>query len=489
MELAVGRWAAAVHAYSYILMLFSLLLLIPAISSLIEDDGSHRLFEEALLIGVISGFGLWLITLRARRALRPADGFLIVALTWVVSPLVAALPLYFYRPEVGFVRAYFEAVSGLTTTGATVYTGLDEFPFALNLWRAFLHWVGGMGVVVLAVAVLPLLGIGGRQVFQAESPTPLKEEALTPRVAETAKGLWKTYAALTLLCALAFRLGGMSWEDAWIHAFSVMGLGGFSSHDASFGYFDSLPLELMAIFFATLAGFNWATHYLALVRRSFRPYANDPELPYYLGVLAMSSVGLALFLVAEGSYAEMGEALRDSTFHVVSIATSLGLATTDYGQWPIFAQLWLLFLCSFVACAGSTGGGIKMMRAMILYKQIYREIVRALHPNAVVLVRLRERTIENRIIFAVLGFAFLYMVSIVALTLVMTATGLDVLTAFSAVVACLNNTGPGLGAVGPAGNYGGLNELQTAILTFTMVLGRLEIFTLLVVLTPAFWRR
>ncbi len=482
-------WLPAFHAYSYILMLFSLLFLVPTAASLWRGDGSHALYEEAMVASLIAGALLWVVTVRFRRDLRPADGFLIVVLAWVVSPLFAAIPLYLYRPEMGFTRAYFEAVSGLTTTGATVYSGLDDFPFSLNLWRAFLHWVGGMGVMVLAVAILPLLGIGGRQVFQAESPTPLKEQSLTPRVADTAKGLWLTYSGMTLLCMAAFALGGMEVEDAVIHAFSVMGLGGFSSHDASFGYFNSPLLEAIAILFATLAGFNWATHYLALMRRSAKPYTRDPELPYYLGVLVVSSVGLALYLTAENAYGDFWRALRDTTFHVVSMATSLGLATTDFGLWPIFAQLWLLFLCSFTACAGSTGGGIKMMRAIILYKQIYREVVRAIHPNAVVPLRVGETTIDNRVVFAVLGFSFLYMVSIVSLTLLLSASGLDVITAFSAVVTCINNTGPGLGAVGPAANYGWLNETQTLLLTFTMVLGRLEIFTFLVVLTPAFWRR
>jgi len=485
----VRPWLPAFHAYSYILMLFSLLFLVPTAASLWRGDGSHALYEEAMVAALIAGVLLWVVTVRFRRDLRPADGFLIVALAWVVSPLFAAIPLYLYRPEMGYLRAYFEAVSGLTATGATVYSGLDDFPFSLNLWRTFLHWVGGMGVMVLAVAVLPLLGVGGRQVFQAESPTPLKEQSLTPRVADTAKGLWLTYSALTLLCMAAFALGGMGVEDAVIHAFSVMGLGGFSSHDASFGYFNSPLLEAIAILFATLAGFNWATHYLALLRRSAKPYTRDPELPYYLGVLVVSSVALALYLTAANAYGDFWRALRDSAFHVVSIATSLGFATTDFGLWPIFAQLWLLFLGSFTACAGSTGGGIKMMRAIILYKQIYREVVRAIHPNAVVPLRVGETTIDNRVVFAVLGFSFLYMVSIVSLTLILSASGLDVVTAFSAVVACINNTGPGLGAVGPAANYGWLNETQTLLLTFTMVLGRLEIFTFLVVLTPAFWRR
>ena len=482
-------WLPALHAFSFIVLVFSLLFLVPIAASIGDGDGSHTLYEEGMAAALISGALLWAVTRQGRKNLRPADGFLLVALSWVVLPIFAALPLYLYRPGEGFVRAYFEAVSGLTTTGATVYTGLDDFPFSLNLWRAFLHWVGGMGVMVLVVAILPLLGIGGRQAFQAESPTPLKEQSLTPRVADTAKGLWLTYAGLTLLCFAAFWAGGMNREEALIHAFSVMGLGGFSSHDASFGYFNSPLLEGIAVLFAVLAGFNWATHYLALLRRSPRQYLRDPELPYYLGVLAVSSVGLALYLTGANAYDSLPRALRDATFQVVSLATSLGLTTVDYTLWPMFAQLWLLFLSSFTTCAGSTGGGIKMMRAMILYKQVYREIVRAVHPNAVVPLTIGETRVENQVIFAVLGYSFLYMASIVALTLLLSASGMDVVTAFSAVVACINNTGPGVGAVGPAGNYGGLTQFQTIVLTFTMILGRLEIFTLLVVLTPAFWRR
>ncbi len=482
-------WLPALHAYSYIHMLFSLLFLVPIAASWWVGDGSHVLYELAMVATLVVGVLLWLVTVQGKRPLRPADGFLIVALAWSLAPAFAALPLYAYRPEAGYVRAYFEAVSGLTATGATVYSGLDEFPFSLNLWRTFLHWVGGMGVMVLAVAVLPLLGIGGRQMFQAESPTPIKDESLTPRVADTAKGLYKTYVLLTLLCLLALHWGGMPWGEALIHAFSVMGLGGFSSHDASLGYYHNVTLEVVVIVFAVLAGFNWATHYLALMRRSLRPYRHDAELPYYLGVLAASIAGLTWYLTAVGAHEDWLYALRYAAFHVVSIATSLGFATYDYGLWPMFAQLWILFLGSFVACAGSTGGGIKMMRAIILYKQVYREFLRALHPEAVVPLKIRQRLIDNRVVFAVLAFAFVYMVTIVTATLILSALGVDVITAFSAVVACINNTGPGLNAVGPAQNYGGLGEAETLLLSLVMIMGRLELFTFLVVLTPAFWRR
>jgi len=352
-----------------------------------------------------------------------------------------------------------------------------------------MHWVGGMGVIVLVVAILPLLGIGGRQLYKAEVPTPMKDASLTPRIAETAKGLWLTYVLLTVACGLCLWWAGLEGWDAVIHAFSIAGLGGFSNRDASLGHFDSPGVEIVTAVFALLAGLNYATHYLALVRRSARPYRRDPEIPFYFGVLALSIVMLTAYVLAQGVFTDVGEALRYVAFHVVSISTSLGLATHDYTLWPMFAQIWILFLGSFVACSGSTGGGIKMMRAMILYKQVFREIVRSLHPNAVRPVRMGKNPVPENILHAVLGFSFMYMVSIVSLTLVLSAAGLDLITAFSAVVACLNNTGPGLGLVGPASNYQALGDFHKWVLCFAMILGRLEIFTFLVVLTPTFWRR
>jgi trk system potassium uptake protein TrkH len=281
----------------------------------------------------------------------------------------------------------------------------------------------------------------------------------------------------------------MDGWDALIHAFSVAGLGGFSSKDGSIGHFANVNVEIVIIVFALLAGLNYATHYLALVRRSAGPYLHDPEIPFFFGVLALSVIGLTIYLMHNHAHADLGTTVRFVSFHVVSVATSLGLSTYDFTLWPMFAQLWVLFLGSFIACSGSTGGGIKMMRAIILYKQVFREIVRSLHPHAVRPVRLGTQAVSESILHAVLGFSFMYMVSIVTLTLVLSATGLDIVTAFSAVVACINNTGPGLGAVGPNSNYAAMDSFQSWVLAFTMILGRLEIFTFLVVLTPSFWRR
>ena len=346
-----------------------------------------------------------------------------------------------------------------------------------------------MGVIVLVVAVLPLLGIGGRQLFKAETPGPMKESKMTPRIAQTAKGLWGIYAAITLCCIIAYRWAGMGWLDAVMHAFSTMGLGGFSSHDASFGYFDSPAIEAVAIAFMLIAGMNFATHFMALSGRSLRPYRHDPEARWFLVVTLGSVLGIAVFLNEHDVYASFSEAFRYSAFNVVSIATTTGFATTDFNLWPLFAPLWMLFLSSFATSAGSTGGGIKMIRALVLYQQVHRELLRAIHPNAVYNVRIGGEVVPGNILFAVLAFGFVYMVSIVSMTLLLSISGLEIVTAFSAIVASINNTGPGLNQVGPATTFAVLSDFQTWVCSFAMLLGRLEIFTLLVVLTPAFWRK
>jgi trk system potassium uptake protein TrkH len=418
------------------------------------------------------------------------DGFLLVVLVWTVLPAFSTLPLLIYFwPKMSFTDAYFEAVSGLTTTGATVLEGLDTLPYSINLWRAEMVWLGGMGLIVLAVAILPLLGVGGRQLFKTEAPGPMKEAKLTPRMAETAKGLWMIYGGLTVACLFSLKWAGMSWGDSLIHTFTVMGLGGFSNHDASFGYFDSLRIEAVTIVFMTLAGMNFATHFLAWRGKNVSVYRFDPEVRWYLYVLYGSVIGVALYLWTTRTYPDFWDALRYSAFNVVSIATTTGYANTDFNQWPLFAPLWMLFLSSFVTCSGSTGGGIKMGRAMILYKQVSRELVRSMHPEAVYPVKFGVDLVRENILFAVLAFAFMYMVILVSLTLLMSFTGLDILTAFTAVVASLNNTGPGLNQVGPATTYAVLTDFQTWLCTLAMLLGRLEIFTLLVVLTPTFWRK
>ncbi len=484
----MNRYAPVLRALGMVIMLFALTLLPPLFLSWAADDGAQNVYDEVFALTLLCGLYLWYRYRNVKREMNVRDGFLMVVLVWTVLPAFAALPLML-QLGISHTDAYFEAMSGLTTTGATVLSGLDQLPLSINLWRHELVWVGGMGLIVLAIAILPLLGIGGRQMFKAETPGPMKDAKMTPRIASTAKGLWVVYVGVTILCVLGYKLAGMDWFDAVCHAFSTMGLGGFSTHDASYGYFNSPAIEAVAIVFMLIAGMNFGTLFVAVSRGSLKPYLNDPEAGWFLGVCLVSVLGIALFLRANEIYPDFAEALRHSAFNVISIATTTGYASVDFAQWPLFAPLWMLFLCSFATSAGSTGGGIKMARALLLYKQVYREIVRALHPNAVYSVRIGGQVAPSSILFAVLAFGFMYMVSIVSLTLVMVFTGLDVITAFTAVVASVNNTGPGLGEVGPATTFAVLEDFQTWVCIFAMLLGRLEIFTLLVVLTPAFWRR
>jgi trk system potassium uptake protein TrkH len=485
----IRRIFPILHVLGMIVLVFGLSMLVPLLLSELSRDGAERAYDEAALITIGSGLVLWLLGRHWRRELKTRDGILLVVLTWTLLPAYAALPLLIFMPDLPVADAYFEAMSGLTATGATVLSGLDDLPNSINLWRAQLHWIGGLGVIVLVTAVLPLLGVGGRQMFKAETPTPMKDQKLTPRMAETAKGLWVVYVILTAACVLVLWVLGMSFFDAVVHAFSILGLGGFSSHDASLGYFDSLPLEIAVGIFALIAGINFATHFGFLRWQRFSLYRQDPEIRWFLGFVLISGIVLALLLWQRDIFLDFPSALRYSLFNTISVATTLGFSTTDYGHWPFFAGLWLLFLCSFSTSAGSTGGGIKMMRAVLLYKQVYREMNKLIHPNAQLPLRLGETVVPNKIVYAVLAFLFIYVASIVSLSFVLSFTGLDVLTAFSAIVACINNTGPGLGEVGPAHTYAVLNDFQTTVCSFAMLLGRLELFTLLVVLTPAFWRR
>ncbi len=472
-----------------VLVLFGGCMLLPLAFSLGLGDGAHAAYAQAIGITLSSGVALWSLTRRARRELQVRDGFLLVALVWTVLPVFAALPLVLQLPALSFTDAYFEAVSGLTASGATVLSGLDQLRPSLNIWRGFMIWLGGMGVIVLAVAIMPLLGVGGSQLFKAETPTPMKDTKLTPRIAETAKGLWLVYFGLTAACGLAYYMAGMTWLDALMHAFTTLGLGGFSTHDQSYAYWNSPRIEAVAIVFMLIAAINFATHFLAWHRRSLHAYHVDPEAKVFLAVVVVSVLGVAAYLVWAGVYPDFGTALRYAAFNVVSIATTTGYANTDYNLWPIFAPLLMLFLCSFASCSGSTGSGIKMIRAQILFKQIFRELLRIIHPRIYNPVKLAGKPIENNVVFAVLAYAFVYVACIVVFTLLLTVSGADVLTAFSAAVASMNNTGPGLAQVGPASNYAVLNDFQTWVCSFAMLLGRLELFTLLVVLTPAFWRK
>jgi trk system potassium uptake protein TrkH len=485
----LARYAPLAQTFGLIIVIFGLSLLIPAAISHLLHDGAASAYDEALMLTSGCGALLWLFARGHEGELQVRDGFLLVALAWTVLPAFATLPLLLLLPELSFTDAYFETVSGLTTSGATTLSDLDKLPVSINIWRAQLVWMGGMGVMVLAVAILPILGVGGAQVFKAETPGPMKDTKLTPRITETAKGLWSVYFGMTFACVAAMKLAGMTWLDAIIHAFSTMGLGGFSSHDASFGYWNSPAIEAVTIFFMLAASLNFATHFLAVRRRSLMPYARDPEAGMVLLAMVGSVLMIAAYLWWMNTYDNFWTALRYSAFNVVSVASTTGFANTDFNLWPIFAPLWMLYLSCFATSSGSTGGGMKMIRALVLLKQSVREFTRIMHPRAMVPLKISGAAVENNVIFAVLAFMLVYGLTMVGMSLLLTATGLDFLTAFSAVTACINNMGPGLAQVGPATTYAVLTDFQTWVCTIAMLLGRLELFTLLVVFTPAFWRK
>lgn len=477
------------HVLGLTLMLFSLAYLPPIGTAFYYVDGTLPAFLESMGLSFIAGLVLWLITRRYKRELKARDGFSLVVLLWGGMAAVATLPLLKTMPGLSFTDAYFETISGLTTTGSTVLSGLDTLPPTINLWRCELVWLGGMGLIVLAVAILPLLGVGGMQMYKAETPGPMKDAKLTPRITETAKGLWLVYFGISIACGLAYWLAGMSVFDAVVHAFSTMGLGGFSSHDASFGYFDSPLIELVSILFMLIAGVNFASHFLAVRRFTLAPYRDDPEARWFWLVTLVSCVGLALFLWLHQVYPDYITAVRYAAFNTVSIATSTGYSNTDYNLWPMFVPLWMLFLSSFASSSGSTGGGIKMIRAELLIMQALREFSKLIHPHAVLPVKIGQNVVTNQVIYAVLAFFFLYISNLSLLTMLLTASGLDIVTSFTAVVASINNTGPGLNQVGPATTYASLNDFQTWVCIYAMLVGRLELFTLLVLLTPGFWKK
>lgn len=484
------RALTVIHALGLLLVMFSLTYLIPVITALIYADHALLLdFLLAMLWTAISGIAMWWLTRRYKGELSIRHGYLLVVTMWSAMPLFATLPLLLAIPGLSFTDAYFESMSGLTTTGATTLTGLDNLPPAINVWRHELQWLGGLGVIVLAVAVLPLLGIGGRQLFKAETPGPMKDKSLTPRIADTARSLWVIYVLITLTCIGTLKWAGMDWLDAVCHGFSAMGLGGFSTHDASIGYFDSPLIEFVLIVFMLFAVVSFTTHFLIWRNKSLKLYLRDAEAVAAIGLILASCVGIAFFLWWQGVYPDLLTALRHASFNLVSIATDSGYASVDYAQWPIFAPMWMLFLGCICAGSGSTGGGIKMIRTLVLVKQAGREFLKLLHPSVINPMKIGGHVIANNIVFAVLGFIFLYFMTIATLAFVLFISGMDFITGFTAAIAMVNNIGPALGAVGPSSNYQGLTDFQIWVCSFGMLVGRLEIFTVLILFTPAFWRR
>ncbi len=469
-------------------MMMSASHLAPIFVAWLYDDGMLAVFSFSMVFNFAAGYMFWLATRRFKTELRPYDGFLLVVLAWSGGAGFATVPLLGGIGGLSFTDAYFETMSGLTTTGATVLTNLDTLPQSLNLWRHLLNWLGGMGIIVLAIAILPLLGVGGMQVYKAETPGPMKDAKLTPRIRETAANLWMIYAGITAACIVSLRIAGMSWFDAVNHAFSALALGGFSTHDASVGYFDSVAIEAVLTFFMMVAAVNFASHFLAWRARSPFVYLRDPEARAVWSVLIASSFGIAAYLYYAGTYPSFWTALRHASFNLVSIATDCGFASVDFDKWPAFAPIWMLFLSCVVCSSGSTGGGIKMVRSLILIKQAHREILLLRHSSAVKPMKIAGEVIANRVVFSVLAFIVVYFMSVATSTFLLMASGLDFVSSFSATLAWINNMGPGLNQVGPASNYQVLTDFQTWVGTFAMLLGRLELFTLLILFTPAFWR-
>ena len=480
--------APIVHVLSKLAVLYAVLLLVPTLVSYLYHDSAFNAFAGTALATLAGSTAIWAATRKHDRELRPRDGFTLVFLLWLGFAAISALPFYLYFPNIGYTDAFFEAVSGLTTTGATVISSLDTLAPSLNFWRHMMNWLGGMGIIVLAVAILPMLGVGGTQLFKAEIPGIDKDSKMAPRISQTAKRLWLVYLSFTLLTCMGLKWAGMGWFDAVCHAMSAFSLGGFSTHDASIAFSDSPAIEAVLIAATILGAVNFASHFAMAREKSPKPYWRDEEARAMLTILAASIAAASVYMWQQGYYTPL-EALRYVGFNFVSIGLANGFANADFATWPLLVTLWMFFLSNVLANTGSMGGGIKMARALVLAKFSLREVSLLLHPNAVRTVKLNRRSISDRTAMAVMAFIFVYFMTVVIFTLGLLASGMDFITALSATIACITNAGPGLGAVGPADNYGALSGLQKWMCAAVMLLGRLEIFTVFILFTPDYWKK
>jgi len=469
-----------------LLMLFSFTQLPPLIVSWYYQDGVMYSFFTTFLLTLLSGFVLWAPVMTNREELRTRDCFLVVTLFWTVLGAFGSFPFIFTASlDMTVTDALFESISGLTTTGATVLSGLDSLPRSILYYRQQLQWLGGLGIIAIAVAILPMLGIGGMQLYRAESPGPIKDNKLLPRVTETAKALLFLYITLTMLCALAYYFAGMTLFDAIGHSFATVAIGGFSTHDSSIGFFDHTGIEIIATIFMFISGINFALHFFAWEHKSVKHYFKDAEFVFYSGMLGLISLITIVFLYFSNTYT-LTEAIPKGLFEVVSITTTTGFSTADFSAWPTFLPFLLFYMAIIGACAGSTGGGMKVIRIVLIVKQGFREIERLIHPNAVIPIKLGSRRVPDRVIESVWGFFSVYVMAYMVMLLALLAVDLDITTAFTAVGSSINNLGPGLGDV--TETYGNIPDAAKWILCLGMLLGRLEVFTLLVILTPSFWR-
>ena len=470
-----------------LLIVFSLTMLTPVFVAFIYNEATEKMFILAFSITLIVGLLFWLPARSKAMELRTRDGFVVTVFFWLVLSTFGSLPFMLSEGlELSFTDALFESVSGLTTTGATVITGLDNLPKSILFYRQQLQWLGGIGIVVIAVAILPMLGVGGVQIYRAETPGPMKDTKLTPRIAQTANVLFKIYLLLTIACCMAYWWAGMSFFDALSHSFSTIAIGGFSTHDASIGYFESNMIMVICTFFMIISGVNFALHYSAWHNRNFSWYWSDPEARMYLTLISTGALITCSYLYFSDTYL-LSDSISQGIFQFVSIMTTTGFSTTEFVSWPTFLPFFLIVMSFFGACAGSTGGGIKIGRMLILFQQGLREIYQLIHPNALLPIKINNRKVPDRVADAIWAFIGVYLAIFYLMVLLLLASGLDYVTAWSATAASLNNLGPGLGAV--ANNYSELGNFPKWVLCWGMLLGRLEIFTLLVLFTPTFWRR
>tara|TARA_B100001778_G_scaffold50996_1_gene38214 strand:+ start:816 stop:2246 length:1431 start_codon:yes stop_codon:yes gene_type:complete len=470
-----------VNLFSILVLFFSLSYIFPIIISLIFDDGATELFIYTLLgVGLIGLVGL-LATRKVDNELSQKDGFVIIVLFWVVLCFAGSIP--FYLSGMNAIDSIFESMSGITTTGATVISNLDTLPESLLFYRQLLQWMGGMGLIVLAIAVMPLLGIGGGQIYKTEIPGAMGEQKLTPRIKETAQVLWLIYLGLTVLCAILYYLGGMGSFDAVSHAMSTVAIGGFSTHNDSIGHFNSIAIETICIAFMLLSAFSFTLHYFAVFKKKPLKYFYDPEIRFFMSILAIIFIICAMI----SNISNYGPNLRELAFHSVSMLTTTGFSISNSSEWP-FSISFILLIGAFIgACAGSVGGGVKSWRVLIMINHAHKNLMRIIHPNSVISLKIGTKNVNDEVATSVWGFFSIYIISFIILLLFVLVTGVDFESAFSAVGACLNNLGPGLGIVSE--NYANINSASKGILAFAMLLGRLEIFTLLVILTPMFWSK
>jgi len=469
-----------------LLMVFSLTHLPPVIVDLIYAENQYSSFLSAFALTLLSGLVLWLPFRKSKKDFRIREGVLVVVSFWFVLSLFATIPFLLSESlRMSFSDAFFESMSGLTTTGSTVLSGLDDLPKAILYYRQQLQWLGGMGIIVLAVAILPMLGVGGMELYHAES-SGISKERLTPKLTQTAKALWKIYISFTIICAIGYYLAGMNVFDAIGHSYSTVAIGGFSTHDASIGFFNSSAVESVAIVFMLLAGINFSLHFFVWQKTNVFTYWQDSEFKTYLFILSVTTALVSFYLFNTEYYYTAGESFRHAIFQTVSIATTTGFASQNYSQWPFVLPVLLIFVSFIGACAGSTGGGIKVVRVLLMFKLAMKEIKKLIHPSAQINIKLNQRSVSEQVLVSVWGFFSLYVIAFIFILIALMFTGLDQVSAFSATAASMNNLGPGLGEV--AANYGGVSDTAKWILSFSMLLGRLEILTLMALLHKAFWR-